>query len=56
LRLRGLSGLKRTRKSVTEGIGMLRRDGHEPAISPNGDRPAVGRDGQQPQIAAREAR
>jgi len=56
LRLRGLSGLKRTRKSVTEGIGMLRRDGHGPAVSPNGDRPEIGRDGQQPQIAAREAR
>ncbi|HEV2256259.1 MAG TPA: phage holin family protein [Streptosporangiaceae bacterium] len=56
LRLRGLSGLKRTRKSVTEGLGMLRRDGHEPAVSPNGDRPEIGRDGQQPQIAAREAR
>jgi UPF0716 family protein affecting phage T7 exclusion len=56
LRLRGLSGLKRTRKSVTEGIGMLRHDGQQPAVSPNGDRPAVGRDGQQPQIAAREAR
>jgi hypothetical protein len=56
LRLRGLSGLQRTRKSVTEGFGMLRRDGHETAVSPNGDRPGIGRDGQQPQIAAREAR
>src|ERR1700688_916252 len=27
IKLRHLSGLKRTRKSVTEGIGMLRRDG-----------------------------
>src|SRR5579859_7000790 len=51
LRLKGLSGLKRTRKSVTEGLGMLRRDGHEPAVSPNGDRPGIVRDGQQPQIA-----
>ena len=56
LRLKGLSGLKRTRKSVTEGLGMLRRDGQDTAVSPNGDRPAIGRDGQQPQIAAREAR
>jgi hypothetical protein len=56
LRLRGLSGLKRTRKSVTEGIGMLRRDGQVPAVSPNGDRPQVTRDGQQPQITARETR
>ena len=56
LRLRGLSGLKRTRKSVTEGLGMLRRDGQDTAVSPNGDRPEIVRDGQQPQIAAREAR
>ncbi len=52
LRLRGLSGLKRTRKSVTEGFGMLRRDPNETAISPNGDRPGIARDGQQPGIAA----
>ena len=55
LRLRGLSGLKRTRKSVTEGLGMLRRDGQDTAVSPNGDRPVIGRDGQRPQIAGREA-
>lgn len=55
LRLRGLSGLKRTRKSVTEGFGMLRRDSQDTAVSPNGDRPGIGRDGQQPQIAGREA-
>src|ERR1700722_2889944 len=56
LKLRHLSGLKRTRKSVTEGFGILPREGHEPAVSPNGDRPGIGRDGKQPQIAAREAR
>jgi uncharacterized membrane protein YqjE len=56
LRLRGLSGLSRTRKSVTAGIAMLRRDGQEPAIGPSGDRPQIGRDGQRPQVAAREAR
>jgi len=55
LKLRHLSGLKRTRKSVTEGLSMLRRDSQEPAVSANGDRPEIGRDGQ-PQIAAREAR
>jgi uncharacterized membrane protein YqjE len=55
LKLRHLSGLKRTRKSVTEGLSMLRRDSSESAVSPNGDRPEIGRDGQ-PQIAAREAR
>ena len=56
LMLQHLSGLSRTRKSVTEGFGMLRRDGQEPAVSANGDRPQIGRDGQQPQVAAREAR
>jgi Putative Actinobacterial Holin-X, holin superfamily III len=56
LTVRHLSGLSRTRKSVTEGFGMLRRDGQEPAVSANGDRPQIGRDGQQPQVAAREAR
>ena len=56
LKLKGLSGLRRTRKSVTEGFGMLRRDGQEPAISPDGDRPAVGADGRRPEITTREAR
>jgi Putative Actinobacterial Holin-X, holin superfamily III len=56
LRLKGLSGLKRTRKSFTEGIGILRRDSQEPAVSANGDHPELSRDGQQPQIAARESR
>jgi membrane protein implicated in regulation of membrane protease activity len=56
LMLRHLSGLSRTRKSVTEGIGILRGEGQEPAVSANGDRPRIGRDGQLPQVAAREAR
>ena len=56
LLLQHISGLSQTRKSVTEGLGMLRGDGQGPAVSPNGDRPEIGRDGQQPQIAAREAR
>jgi hypothetical protein len=41
LKLRRLSGLKETRKTVTEGIGILRNEGQLP-------------DGQQPEIAARE--
>ena len=56
LKLKGLSGLRRTRKSVTEGFGMLRRDEQQPAISPDGDRPAVSGDGRRPQISAHEAR
>ena len=55
LKVRHLSGLKRTRKSVTEGLSMLRRDSQEPAVGANGDRPEIGRDGQS-QIAARESR
>jgi len=47
LKLRHLSGLKRTRKSVTEGIGMLRRDGQHPEVEG---------DGQVPEIAGREPR
>ena len=56
LMLRHLSGLSRTRKSVTQGLGMLRGEGQKPAVSPDGDRPQIGRDGQRPQVAAREAR
>jgi hypothetical protein len=41
LKLRRLSGLKETRKTVTEGIGILRNEGQLP-------------DGQQPEIAARK--
>ncbi len=56
LKIQHVSGLARTRQSVTEGIAMLRRDNQERAVSLNGDRPGIGRDGQQPGIAAREAR
>ena len=33
LRLRRLSGLKKTRQTVTEGLGMLRHDGQHPEIA-----------------------
>ena len=33
LRIRHLSGLRETRKTVTEGLGMLRHDGQQPAIA-----------------------
>lgn len=33
LKLRRLSGLRQTRKSVTEGLGMLRRDSQQPEIA-----------------------
>jgi uncharacterized membrane protein YqjE len=55
LKLRHLSGLRQTRKSVTEGIGMLRRDGQHPEVG--GDRaPEISPDGQRPEIAARKSR
>jgi hypothetical protein len=41
LRVRRLSGLSKTRKTVTEGLDMLRQDNQHP-------------DGQRPEITARE--
>jgi uncharacterized membrane protein YqjE len=54
LKLRHLSGLRRTRKSVTEGFGMLRRDGHHPEVGGEGAA-EVGPDGQHPEIASRKS-
>jgi len=55
LNLRHLSGLRRTRKSVTEGIGMLRRDGQKPEVG--GDSaPEISADGQHPEIAGGKSR
>jgi uncharacterized membrane protein YqjE len=56
LKVRRLSGLRETRKSVTEGLGMLRREGQAPAVSPDGDRPGISRDGGRAEVAAREAK
>jgi uncharacterized membrane protein YqjE len=47
LKVRRLSGLRQTRKSVAEGLGVLRRDGQQPEVD---------RDGQQPEIAAPKSR
>jgi hypothetical protein len=33
LKLRHLSGLRKTRKTVTEGLGMLRHEGQQPEIA-----------------------
>ena len=55
LNLRHLSGLRRTRKSVTEGIGMLRRDGKHPAVGGDGA-PEISPDGHHPQIAGGKSR
>src|SRR6204780_210948 len=45
-------GRRRTRKSVTEGLGMLRRD-PPPEVSSDGP-PEVSGDGQRPEIAGRK--
>jgi hypothetical protein len=56
LKLRHLSGLAQTRKSVTEGFGMLRREGQEAKVGRNGERPEISRDGRQAEITAHEPR
>ena len=48
LKLRRVSGLKVTRKTVTASLGVLRQDGQQP----DGQLPG----GQQPEIAARKTR
>jgi len=61
LRVRKMSGLRLTRKTVTEDLEMLRREGQPAAVSPDGDRPGIGgdgasRDGHQTGIATQQAR
>ena len=55
LKLRHLSGLRRTRKSVTEGIGMLRRDGQHAEVGGT-SAPEISPDGQHPEIAGGKSR
>lgn len=47
LKVRRMSGLRQTRKAVSEGLGVLRRDDQQPEVD---------RDGQQPEIAAPKSR
>jgi uncharacterized membrane protein YqjE len=56
LKVRKLSGLRLTKKTVTQDLGMLRREGQPPQVSPDGERPRISRDGQQAEIAARQAK
>jgi uncharacterized membrane protein YqjE len=56
LRVRKLSGLRLTKKTVTEDIAMLRGEGQQPQVSVDGERPGISRDGQQAGIAAREVK
>jgi uncharacterized membrane protein YqjE len=56
LRVRKLSGLSLTRKTVTEDLEMLRREGQPPQVSPDGQRPGISGDGQQAGIAVRQVK
>ncbi len=53
LKVRRLSGLRLTKKTVTDDLGMLRREGLLPEAGPDGQRPEVGT-GQRPEIPARK--
>lgn len=53
LKVRHLSGLRKTRQTVTEGLGMLRHDSHQ---ADGQLPPGQQADGQQPEIAARKPR
>jgi len=56
LGVRHLSGLRRTRKSVTESLDMLRGDGEQPGVGRGGERPGIRGDGRPAEVTAREAR
>ena len=55
LKVRRLSGLRLTKKTVTDDMGMLRREGLLPEAGPDGQRPEVAT-GQRPEIPARKPR
>jgi hypothetical protein len=56
LKVRKLSGLRLTKKTVTEDLAVLRREDQQRPVSPDGQRPEIGRDGRRPEISAREPR
>jgi len=56
LKVRKLSGLRLTKKTVTEDLAVLRGEGEPGVASPGGRRPEIGRDGRTPEISAREPR
>jgi uncharacterized membrane protein YqjE len=51
LKVRKLSGLRLTKKTVTDDLDMLRREGLLPEAGPDGQRPEVAA-GQRPEVAA----
>jgi uncharacterized membrane protein YqjE len=59
LKVRRLSGLRRTRETVTQDLDMLRREGQPSQavqVGGDGDRPEIGRDGHPADVATRPAR
>jgi uncharacterized membrane protein YqjE len=55
LKVRSLSGLRMTKKTVTADLDMLRREGPLPESSPDGQGPQIA-DGQRPGITAHKPR
>jgi uncharacterized membrane protein YqjE len=55
LKVRRLSGLRLTKKTVTDDLDMLRREGLLPEAGPDGQRPEVAA-AQRPEIPARKPR
>jgi uncharacterized membrane protein YqjE len=53
LKVRKLSGLRLTKKTVNEDLGMLRREGLLPESGPDGERPEIAT-GPRPEIPARK--
>jgi len=53
LKVRKLSGLRLTKQTVNEDLGMLRREGLLPEASPDGQRPEIAT-GPRPEIPARK--
>jgi hypothetical protein len=53
LRVKNLSGLRLTKKTVDENLDMLRREGLLPEASPDGERPEIAT-GSRPEIPSRK--
>jgi uncharacterized membrane protein YqjE len=54
LKVSRLSGLRLTKKTVTQDLEVLRREG-QPEVGPDGQRPQISRDGRRAEVAGREA-
>jgi len=56
LNVRRISGLRLTKKTVTDDLAVLRGEGQQRPVSPDGQRPGIARDSRTPEISAREPR